>query len=178
MSGTQAMSAVSVDFISLESHEAVKSQMEVPFPVPRGYNPVCCIGCWPPTPHLASPALGEDGQAALLELLPRGLDCRWSGGAILPLSPLGSILSGRNRRPRAARRFKDMVHPYLNWEMLEGPSKPSGFSIRLLVLLHRGVFKVRKRPWITGVERKELLAKHFWFQLLVTPRISQIFAEG
>jgi len=54
-----------------------------------------------------------------------------------------------------------MVRPYLNREMLEGPSQPSGFSIKLLVLFHRGVFKVRKRPQITGVERKELLAKHF-----------------
>lgn len=43
MSGTQAMSAVSVAFISLESHEAVKARMEVPFSVPRGYNPVCCV---------------------------------------------------------------------------------------------------------------------------------------
>lgn len=172
------MSAVSAGFISVESHEAVKAWMEVPFPMPRGYNPVCCVSCWPPTPREESPALGEDSQAALLELLPWGLDCRWSLGAILHLSHLGSIPSGRNHRPWTARRVKDMVHPYCNWEMLEGPSQPSGFSIRLLGLFHRGVFKVRKWSWITGVERKGLLAKHFWFQLLVTPRISQIFAEG
>lgn len=88
MSGTQAMSAVSVAFISLESHEAVKARMEVPFCVPRGYNPVCCVSRWPPTPRHASPALGEDGQAALPELLPWGLDCRWSvePSCLLPLS--------------------------------------------------------------------------------------------
>lgn len=147
-----------------------KPEMEMPFPMPGGYDPVCCLGHWPSTPHPASPAL--------LELLPQGLDCRWSMGAILLLTPLGSIPSGRKHRPRAARRFKDMVHPYLNWKLLEGPSQPSGFSIRLLALFHRGVFKVRKRPCITGEERKGLLAKHFWFQLLVTPRIPQIFAEG
>lgn len=178
MSGTQATSAVSVGFISLESHEAVKARMEAPFPTPRGYNPGCWPSCWPPTPRQAWPVLAEDGQAALPELLPRGLDCRWSVGAVLPLSPLGSIPSGRNHRPQAARRFKDVVCPYLNWEMLEKPSQPSGFSIRLLALFHGGVFKVRKRPWIPGVERKELLAKHIWFQLLMIPRISQIFAEG
>lgn len=177
MSGIQVMSAVSVGFISLESHEAVKDQMEVSFPMPGDYNPVCCISYWPPTPCHTSQALGEDGQAALLELLPLGLDCKWSVGAVLPLSPLGSILTGRNHRPWAARRCKDVVRPYLNWEMLEGPSQPSGFFIRLPAPCHRGVFKVRKQPWITVVERKELLAKHFWFQLLVTPRIPQIFAE-
>lgn len=140
------------------------------FPMPGGCDPFCCLGHWASTPHHESPAL--------LELLPQGLDCRWSKGANLLLSPLDSIPSGRKCRPWAARRVKDMAHPYLNWKMLEWHSQPSGFSIRLLALFHRGVFKVRKQPWITGEERKGPLAKHFWFQLLVIPRIPQIFTES
>lgn len=146
-----------------EATKQWKPEMEMPFPMPGAYDPVCCPGRWPSSPHHASPAL--------LELLPQGLDCRWSMGTILILSPLDFIPSGRKHRPWAARRVKDMVHPYLNWKMLGGPSQPSGFSIRLLALFHRGVFKVRKQPWITGKERKGLLAKHFWFQLLVSPKI-------
>lgn len=146
-----------------------KPSMEMPLPMPGGYDPVCCLGHWPWTPYHEPPAL--------LELMPQGLDRRWSIGAILLLSPLDSIPSGRKRRPRAARRVKGMAHPYLNWKMLERHSQPSGFSIRLLALFHRGVFKVRKQPCITGEERKGLLAKHFWFQFLVTPRIPHIFAE-
>lgn len=125
-----------------------RPEMEMPFPMPGGYDPICCLGHWPSTPYHECPAL--------LELLPQGLDCRWSIGAILLLSPLDSIPSGRKCRPQAARRVKDMVHPYLNWKMLEWHSQPSGFSIRLLALFHRGVFKVRKWPWITGEERKGL----------------------
>lgn len=134
----------------------------MPFPMPGGYDPICCLGHWPSTPYHECPAL--------LELLPQGLDCRWSTGAILLLSPLDSIPSGRKCRPQAARRVKDMVHPYLNWKMLEWHSQPSGFSIRLLALFHRGVFKVRKWPWITGEERKGLLGQAFLISSSCDPK--------
>lgn len=118
-------------FISLEVMKQWKPEMEIPFLMPGGYDPFCCLDHWASTPHHESPAL--------LELLPQGLDCRWSIEAILLLSPPDSIPSGRNCRPQAARRIKDVVHPYLNWKMLEWHSQPSGFSIRLLALFHRGV---------------------------------------
>lgn len=122
-------------FTSLGVTERWKPKMEMLFPMPGGCEPLCCLGPWASAPHHECPAL--------LELQPQGLDCRWSIGAILHLSPLDSIPSGRKCRPWAARSVKDMVHPYLNWKMLEWHSQPSGFSIRLF---HREPLKSGSDP--------------------------------